>query len=90
MGVFGWSLPAGCGALPGEEDGASELKIDGCWWAWDESGNVFQHIGKGAEREDGYTYRGWLDPDTELGPEQDWRDTLRAYVVGLASTNSVG
>ena len=24
-GIFGWSLPPGCGTLPGEEQGASDL-----------------------------------------------------------------
>ena len=29
MSRFGWSLPPGCGSLPGEESAASELKVEG-------------------------------------------------------------
>jgi hypothetical protein len=29
MSVFGWSLPPGCHTLPGEEDGALQLKPEG-------------------------------------------------------------
>lgn len=63
MGIFGWSLPPGCGNLPGEEEGAVEVKIDGVWYAWDESDNLFKHVGEGAERDDGYTFIGKLEWD---------------------------
>lgn len=51
MGIFGWSLPPGCGTLPGEEEGALELHAPNmppgytAWW--DEWGNVLLQDGEG-------------------------------------------
>lgn len=51
MGIFGWSLPPGCGTLPGEETGAVELTdrvrlpqgIDAVFW--DEDGQLIEAFG---------------------------------------------
>ena len=44
MSFFGWSLPAGCSSLPGEEYGAIELKFEGlpqdCGIFWTEDGEI--------------------------------------------------
>lgn len=29
MGIFGWSMPAGCSSTPFDEEGASDLKVPG-------------------------------------------------------------
>ena len=58
MSIFGWSLQPGCGALPGEEDGVYEVKIDGVHWAVTESDDVYEQVPGSTEREDGYCYRG--------------------------------
>lgn len=29
MGIFGWSMPAGCNSTPFDEEGASDLKMPG-------------------------------------------------------------
>lgn len=63
MSALGWSLPAGCGTLPGEEEGAYEEKIDGIWYAWDESDNIYKHTGDCSERDDGYAFVGKLEFD---------------------------
>ena len=49
-------MPPGCGSLPSEEKGAVEVEIDGIWYAWDESDNLFKYVGDGAERDDGYSF----------------------------------
>ena len=77
MSAFGWSLPAGCTTLPGEEDGVYELKIDGVWWAWDESDNIYESVPGSTERDDGYVYRSKLEWDDSI---DDPAAQLRAFV----------
>jgi len=55
MGMFGWSLPPGCGTLPGEEDG-EPYKFEGTFgfdWVeavyWNEGGKVFAILTNGSE-----------------------------------------
>ena len=72
MSIFGWSLPAGCGTLPCEEGGAYEQKIDGVWWTWDESDNVYRQDPKHPDaRDDGYVYMGKIVWPQTMGPEQE-------------------
>lgn len=79
MGIFGWSLPPGCGTLPGEEECASELTqyvkdqnggklpagVLAVWW--DEYGEILETIdcnGECDEARVGLTVE-WQDEDTE-------------------------
>ena len=84
--ALGWSYPAGCTGTPFDEhEGAFELKIDGVWFAWAEDGQVFEHTGSCAEREDGYVLRGTLEPlDT---PEYDPAKALTEFVASLPTRN---
>lgn len=77
MGIFGWSLPPGCGTLPGEESGAYEVQIDGVYYAWDEDDNVFKQDPQHADaRDDGYVHIGRC-----AWPEDDDAETaLRAFI----------
>lgn len=79
MGIFGWSMPPGCGTLPGEESDAYEVKIDGVWYAWDESDRVYmQDPNNPAARDDGYVYIGQIAWPND--PEADAREVLRKFV----------
>ena len=81
MGIFGWSLPPGCGTLPGEETGAYEEKIDGVCWAWDEDDRVFRYDSSHPDsRDDGYVYIGQMVWPADTGPEFDSRVLLREFV----------
>lgn len=83
MGIFGWSLPPGCGTLPGEEAGAVEKKIDGVWYAWDENDCVYRHDPKHPDaREDGYVYIGVLILPNDWDNEADPMKLLREFVKG--------
>jgi hypothetical protein len=49
MGIFGWSLPPGCGTLPGEEPGEAieltarvKLRAPAVAVYWDEDGNLIE------------------------------------------------
>jgi len=70
MGLFGWSLPPGCGTLPGEETGASEItqlvtrKPDDVLGVfWDEDGNLIES----------FTYTVPADPECGI-PEYHEQD----------------
>lgn len=56
MGLFGWSMPAGCSRVPADDEGAIEIQVDGKWYAWTESEQVFVYTGHDAERDDGYSF----------------------------------
>ena len=60
MSALGWSLPAGCGQLPCEAEGAYEVKVNGQWFACDEDNNVYLQTNSKDAREDGYEYVGQL------------------------------
>lgn len=78
MGIFGWSLPPGCGRLPAEEEGAYELQIDGVWYAWESNGDVYEYTGSLFERDDGYEFFGvYPFPDA---PESDPAAVLTNWV----------
>lgn len=83
MSIFGWSLPAGCGELPGEGSEAYEEKIGGEWYAWDEGDRVFVYDPKSTHaRDDGYVYIGQITwPDTWPDPEADSISLLRDFVA---------
>ena len=55
MGIFGWSLPPGCGALPGEEEGASDITRfvhglpAGAYVYWLEDGALVAQVGSDNE-----------------------------------------
>lgn len=67
MSLFGWSLPPGCGTLPGEETGAYEVQIDGVRYAWGEDDLVYVQDAKHPDAgEDGYRLLGKLEwPDDD-------------------------
>lgn len=79
MGIFGWSLPPGCRTLPGEEEHAYEVRIDGVQYAWDEHDNVYRQDAKHPDaRDDGYVLIGTLAwPDD---PDADPRVVLHKFV----------
>lgn len=80
MGLFGWSLPPGCGTLPGEEEGSYVVEIDGIEYAWGEDDLVYKYdpAHPGA-REDGFVMIGTLAwPDHDDGAAE-----LKAFVRGL-------
>lgn len=80
MSIFGWSLPPGCGTLPGEESGAYELRIDGVWYAWDEGDSVYKHDPTNPDaRDDGYVFMGKLEWPND--PDADARVVLRQFVT---------
>lgn len=82
MGIFGWSLPPGCGTLPGEESGAYEEKIDGVWYAWTEDDEVFRQDRNHPDaREDGYVYIGTINWSEDA--EVDASALLRGFVRNL-------
>jgi hypothetical protein len=82
VGIFGWSLPPGSGALPGEESGAYEVRLDGVWYAWDEDDRVYrQEPGHPDARDDGYVYIGQVSWPDE--PEADARVVLHNFIKQL-------
>lgn len=84
MGIFGWSLPPGCGTLPGEGSDAYEVKIDGVWYAWDESDRVYMQDPKNPEaRDDGYVYIGQIVWTESMGPEEEPSSLLVEFVRNL-------
>lgn len=85
MGIFGWSLPPGCGALPGEGGDVYEQNIGGIWYAWDDSDNVFKYSpGHPEARDDGFIWIGKIQWPDDPGPEFDSRILLREFVSGFA------
>lgn len=80
MSAMGWSLPPGCGTLPGEEGGVYELKINGVWWAWDEWDNIYEYVPGSTERDDGYVSRGKMGYDESI---DDPAKQLRQFVINL-------
>jgi hypothetical protein len=86
MGIFGWSLPPGCGTLPGEESGAYEEKIDGVWHAWTEDDEVFRQDPKHPDaREDGYVYIGTLNYPEDAPSKVDPAVLLKDFVQNMRS-----
>lgn len=81
MGIFGWSLPPGCSSVPGDEDGAVELVIDGVWYALDDSNNVYQMTNSPQSRDDGYEKIGVLNIDPSDDFEEHWQSRLRSFVT---------
>lgn len=79
MGIFGWSLPPGCGPLPGEEDCAYEVSFDGNEYAWDDSDNVYVYDPTNeAAGDDGYVFLTKVEwPDD---PDADPRTVLRQHI----------
>lgn len=82
MGIFGWSLPPGCSTLPGEEEHAYEVRIDGVQYAWAEDDNVYRQDAKHPDaRDDGYVLIGTLAwPDD---PDADPRVVLHKFINNL-------
>jgi hypothetical protein len=81
MGIFGWSLPPGCGSLPGEESEAYEEKIDGVFYAWTEDDAVFKQDPQHPDaREDGYVYIGQITWPDDMPSEVDSAVLLREFV----------
>lgn len=61
------------------DDNAVEFKVDGRWFAWDESGVVYIYSPEmAADFEDGYVPIGEYIPPADE-PEFDWRKPLTAY-----------
>lgn len=84
MGIFGWSLPPGCGTLPGEEVGAVEEKIDGIWYAWDEADRVHKYEPNHPDaRDDGFVYIGQIVWPESMGPEEEPKALLVEFVRNL-------
>lgn len=95
MSIFGWSLPPGCGTLPGEEAGeAIELDVhlpegvDAVYW--DEDGNLVetfgvtvpadQYAGTPEYREQQTATVGQLDWDDDLSLEQNLVAACAKYI----------
>jgi hypothetical protein len=70
---------------PPDDEGVAELIVDGHWFAWDESGNVYLYQGEGAERDDGYTLIGELHP-LDI-PEYEWQAHLREFAQNYLKSN---
>jgi hypothetical protein len=84
MSIFGWSLPAGCGELPGEGSEAYEERIGGKWYAWDENDNVFVYDPKAPQdRGDGYVYIGKIVWPEDAPAEFDSVCLLREFVASI-------
>ena len=84
MGIFGWSLPPGCGTLPGEESGSYEQQIDGVWYAWDEDDRVYAYTPEHPEAcDDGFVYIGQVVWPESMGPEEEPSSLLVEFVRNL-------
>lgn len=83
MSVFGWSLPAGCSTLPGEENGAYCVTIDGKEYAWDDCDRVFVYSGVHEHPEDdGFRYLGKCEYNNDIDdPEKILREWVNKYNV---------
>jgi hypothetical protein len=95
MSLFGWSLPPGCGSLPGEESGACDLtklvtlRGDAVALFWDEDGNLIESYpvqipadelaGLPAYTEGGERTVGAHDWDDELDEAANLAAAARAY-----------
>ena len=87
MSIFGWSLPAGCGTLPGEESSAEDLsdlcdlsaEVHGVFW--DEDGYLIEsfpvqvpadeYAGTPAYTECGEARVGQIEWDDDLSGEEN-------------------
>lgn len=90
MSIFGYSLPAGVSALPGEEQSAMCMNIAGHEYAWDESDNVYVFTGISFdENDDGFRKVGvleWPDDDDGYHALREW---VAAHDMEIANVISV-
>lgn len=97
MGIFGWSLPPGCGMLPGEEERAVQLDEDKCLKGYGKPSHGL--CGKDADLDAGgqivVTEAFWIEDDTvtakvgcyaTLAPGEEWteeqNDSAQETILG--------